>query len=205
MTDLELKEKLTRKMKSGDFCHQRIFHCIPLLWREYSEYMTKSKICAFEEVFFDLIKDWNSERNSDILRKYGNQKIDKAINEVISLYKVICDIYDNYTSNEGLTINKLEELLTISLKNYNDISNICFIHTENSNFSKLLVRIDNLTNKTDKFIKGVLSFDSFMKKEILPQKDFLDVFVERLKMFKKDQFCIFMLCYDIKRNSKNVA
>lgn len=204
MLDLDLKEKLTRKMKNEDFCHQRIFSTTPLLWKEYSEYMTDSKTCDFKEVFLNLIKDWNIQRNIEILEKYSNKKINEAIQEILNLYNCILDIYDDFLVNSEFNTLKLTKLINMSLDNYKDIAEICQLYTKDYNFSKLLARVRTLAQKTKKALNGVITFDNFIKNEIIPQKEFLDVFVKRLSLFSKDQFCIFLLCYDIKKTNHSI-
>lgn len=204
MTDLELKEKLTREMKNKDFCHQRIFSSTPLLWREYSAYMEKSKTCDFSEVFLELIKDWNIQRNMDILEKYNKNKIKEAIQEIFRLYDCVLDTYFAFFANNELDIAKFKRILSVDLTNFQEISEICHIYNKNDNLSKLITRTKTLKKKTSKVLNDIISFSYFVNDEIVPQKNFLDVFVERLKLFDEDQFCIFLLCYDIKKTNRNI-
>lgn len=204
MTDLELKEKLTRKMKNNDLCHQRIFSSTPLLWKEYGVYMENSRTCDFSEVFLELIKDWNIQRNMDILEKYDETKVKKAIQEIFKLYEYVSEIYLGFFRNNELNISKFKRLLNIDLTNFKEISEICHIYSKNDNLSKLTTRTNTLKKKTSKVLNGIISFSSFVNDEIVPQKKFLDVFVERLKLFNEDQFCIFLLCYDIKKTNHNI-
>lgn len=204
MTDLELKEKLTRKMKSNDLCHQRIFSSTPLLWKEYGVYMENSKTCDFSEVFLKLIKDWNTQRNLDILEKYDKTKVKKAIQEIFQLYKYISDIYFGFFTNNELNVSNFKCLLSIDLTNFKEISEICHIYSKDNNLSKLITRSNTLKKKTSKVLSGIISFSNFVNDEIVPQKKFLDIFVERLKLFSEDQFCIFLLCYDIKKTNHNI-
>lgn len=204
MTDLELKEKLTRKMKNNDLCHQRIFSSTPLLWKEYGVYMENSRTCDFSEVFLELIKDWNIQRNMDILERYDETKVKKAIKEIFKLYEYVSDIYFGFFINNELNVSKFKRLLKIDLTNFKEISEICHIYSKNDNLSKLITRMNTLKKKTLKVLNGIISFSSFVNDEIVPQKKFLDVFVERLKLFDEDQFCIFLLCYDIKKTNHNI-
>lgn len=205
MTKLDLKDKLTRKMVSGDLCHQRIFSCIPSLWYMYSEYMTRTKIYDFAEVFFLLILDWNGDKNYKIIQRYGSKKIDLAINEVLELYDIISEIYDCYLKKNYSSTETFEKLLKVNLKNYQDISMLCNIYLGTENHSKLITRKNTIVKKAKKTLNGVINFDKFITEEIIPQKEFFDTFVERLKIFDKDQFCIFMLCYDIKKIHRNIV
>ena len=204
MIDLELKEKLTRKMKNNDLCHQRIFSSTPLLWKEYGVYMENSRTCDFSEVFLELIKDWNIQRNMDILERYDETKVKKAIKEIFKLYEYVSDIYFGFFINNELNVSKFKRLLKIDLTNFKEISEICHIYSKNDNLSKLITRMNTLKKKTLKVLNGIISFSSFVNDEIVPQKKFLDVFVERLKLFDEDQFCIFLLCYDIKKTNHNI-
>ncbi len=204
MTDLELKEKLTRKMKNNDLCHQRIFSSTPLLWKEYGVYMENSRTCDFSEVFLELIKDWNIQRNMDIFERYDETKVKKAIKEIFKLYEYVSDIYFGFFINNELNVSKFKRLLKIDLTNFKEISEICHIYSKNDNLSKLITRMNTLKKKTLKVLNGIISFSSFVNDEIVPQKKFLDVFVERLKLFDEDQFCIFLLCYDIKKTNHNI-
>ena len=204
MTDLELKEKLTRKMKNNDLCHQRIFSSTPLLWKEYGVYMENSRTCDFSEVFLELIKDWNIQRNMDIFERYDETKVKKAIKEIFKLYEYVSDIYFGFFINNELNVSKFKRLLKIDLTNFKEISEICHIYSKNDNLSKLITRMNTLKKKTLKVLNGIISFSSFVNDEIVPQKKFLDVFSERLKLFDEDQFCIFLLCYDIKKTNHNI-
>lgn len=204
MIDLELKEKLTRKMKNNDLCHQRIFSSTPLLWKEYGVYMENSRTCDFSEVFLELIKDWNIQRNMDILEIYDETKVKKAIKEIFKLYEYVSDIYFGFFINNELNVSKFKRLLKIDLTNFKEISEICHIYSKNDNLSKLITRTNTLKKKTSKVLNGIISFSSFVNDEIVPQKKFLDVFSERLKLFDEDQFCIFLLCYDIKKTNHNI-
>ncbi len=204
MTDAELKVKLTRQMTSKDYCHQRIFSCIPLLWITYGDYMSSSKTYDFSSVFLNVIKDWNTERNLDVIEKFGQDKFNKAIDEIYHYHQVLCDILDNFNNDDTLKIELYNDLQNISLKNYKDLSVMCRICMKRDNRSKLISRLTNLKKKSTKFFSGIIPLSRFIEEEIIPQKEFLDTFVHRLEFFDHNQFCIFMLCYDIKKSNRTI-
>ena len=128
----------------------------------------------------------------------------KAIKEIFKLYEYVSDIYFGFFINNELNVSKFKRLLKIDLTNFKEISEICHIYSKNDNLSKLITRMNTLKKKTSKVLNGIISFSSFVNDEIVPQKNFLDVFSERLKLFNEDQFCIFLLCYDIKKTNHNI-
>ena len=204
MNDLELQIKLTREMSSKDYCHQRIFSCYPMLWKLYGEYMSETKNYNFSSVFLELIKDWNIERNKDANELYDKYKYDLAIAELKSFYNMLYQIYDKYHYDSYLDVNYCQNILEINMQNYKDLSTMCRICLKDDNRSKVLSRLKTLKKKTTKFLAGIITIEQFMEKEIKPQRDFLKVFLNKLELFDKDQFCIFMLCYDIKKTNQTI-
>ena len=204
MNDLDLQLKLTREMSSKDYCHQRIFSCYPLLWKLYGEFMSETKNYNFPVVFLEVIKEWNIERNKDAKEFYDNYKYDMAIAELKFFYNMLCQIYDKYHNDNYVHVNNCNKILEMDMQNYKDISLMCRIYQKDDNRSKVLCRLKTLKKKTSKFLSGIITIEQFMEKEIKPQKEFLKVFLDKLELFDKNQFCIFMLCYDIKKTNQSI-
>lgn len=200
MLDNVLKQKLRRTMTSGDLCNTRILHYIPALLDETSNYMVESKIYDYDQAFLDVVKIWSKNRIEDISKQYDySSKVTLAITEIKYFYNVICTMYEDFKSRNFKNIIEYCMMVEkISLANYLDIVKICG-PTPETLISKLAKRERNFKKKFDLVLKRRITIEDFYKKEILPQMEQLAITVERLNQFEKEQFPIFIICYDLKK------
>ena len=204
MLDEDLKKELIRKMTAGGCCYQRIFSYIPLLQREYCNYMVENHIYDSPTVILELIKEWCNTTNLNISSIYDfDKKINDAISEITYFQKVINTMDEDYNNSEFKTIVEYCIMVqNISLKNYLDIVKICKPYLEPL-ISKLKIRLKNFKKKFEMVLKGKINITTFYENEIVSQKKQLDAILSKLDKLDKNQFPIFIVCYDLRRFANN--
>lgn len=195
MEEKILSEKLIRQMSSGDYCHQRIFKCLPLLNPLVNCYMIDNKQYVYPVALLEIIKEWNTQR----LEEISLDTIHEAIFDIMTFDETIHNLYEEYLQNGKISFSQ-DIISSLDLVNYKQIVSQCNLLNEHEKFnaSKILHRAKTFKTKLLKVFKGTITLESFMQNEVIPQKKFLDTFISHMKLFRTNQFLIFILCYDIK-------
>lgn len=194
MKEQTLEKTLTREMSLGDFCNQRIIRTIPLLNPLVCSYMIDTNTYIYPKAFLAVIKEWNEER----LKEINSETLKESIFEIMKFNESIDNIYKEY-SEMGIISFSQDIINSLTLKNYKILAKKCSILYKDFNYSKILHRAENFKKKLLKVFQGKLSLEDFIEKEIIPQKNFINSFVENMKEFSTNQIPIFVLCYDIKK------
>ncbi len=195
----KIKEKSTRLMTSGDRCHQRIFHVIPMMCQEVNIHMVEDGIYNYEQALFDILNEWQVEQK----RFIDESVIYAAITEIRNFSGMLANLVFRYHTNNGEIPFSQWIVDSTKLTNYQKVLEACRISVVNQknqiiSYSKIIKRSFNFKKKLQKVLTGKLKLERFITDEIIPQKRFLDIFTARMEEFTIENFLIFILLYDIK-------
>lgn len=204
----ELRNELMRNMKSGGICASRIVGIIPSFILRYARFTTNG--CSFSEGITKAVIDWNYEKLDYILKNF-NYIIPKAIIEICEFKKLVDDMLFELSYNlpknpsDEVCLQFKNRLSEMRFTNYKKLAELCETYFQchdekgqNFNFSKLINRDVNLKSRFTKFTNGSMSLKSLINDELKPQAEFMTKFHKNLSKFSMDQFCIFIITYDLK-------
>ena len=205
----ELKKELSRDMRSGGICSSRIVGLMPETFiHRYSKYISNGY--AFPESITTAVLEWNNEK-FDFISKYYNLIIPKAILEICEYKKLLVDMLNTLspisprTPSNDIIEGFKSRLSELKFFNYKKLCEICGTYlqshddtTQNFNFSKLINRDVNLKSRFTKYLNGSMSLYNLIHDEIAPQAKFMEKFCINLSKFSIEQFCIFIIAYDLK-------
>ncbi len=204
----ELKSELMRPMKSGGYCASRIIGLIPSFISKYSKYIMNKE--PFTESITKAILEWNEEK-LDFISKNFNYIIPKAIIEICEFEKLVNNMLFEFSRtspkspSDKVCLQFKNRLSAMRFTNYKKLAELCGTYfqcrdnkEQNFNFSKLINRDVNLKTMFTKFTNGSISLKSLINDELKPQAEFMEKFHKNLSKFSMEQFCIFIITYDLK-------